>query len=187
MREGPGRPGPVRFAAKRDDQGSGGPLLQARRQLIAVQRARAATLEPVTSTRPDEDARFVIQRELSLLQLEVRDSSGQVEALLHPDFTEVTAAGRRSGRRQVIAALATRQLRKAIENAAETSGNGAEASAEEPATASGVSAIRLSSTVILVSYLSEQDGEQTRRSSLWLKTGPSWRLYFHQATPVTAR
>ena len=169
-------------------------IAQAKRQLIAVQRARAATLEPVTSTRPDEDARFVIQRELSLLQLEVRDSRGQVEALLHPDFTEVTAAGRRSGRRQVIAALATRQLRKAIENAAETSDNGAEtsdngaeASAEEPATASGLSAIRLSSTVILVSYLSEQDGEQTRRSSLWLKTGPSWRLYFHQATPVTAR
>ena len=178
MREGPGRPGPVRFAAERDDRGSGGPVLQqliaqarrqliaqARRQLIAVQRARAATLEPVTSTRPDEDARFVIQRELSLLQLEVRDSRGQVEALLHPDFTEVTAAGRRSGRRQVIAALATRQLRKAIENAAETSGaetsdNGAEASAEKSATASGLSAIRLSSTVILVSYLSEQDGEQ---------------------------
>ena len=187
MREGPGRPGPVRFAAERDDQGSGGRILQARRRLIAVQRARAATLEPVTSTRPDEDARFVIQRELSLLQLEVRDSAGQVEALLHPDFTEVTAAGRRSGRRQVIAARATRQLRKAIDNAAETSENGAEASAGEPATASGLSAIRLSSTVILVSYLSEQDGEQTRRSSLWLKTGPGWRLYFHQATPVTAR
>jgi hypothetical protein len=141
----------------------------------------------VTETRPEEDVRFVIQRELSFLQPDVRDSTAQIEALLHPDFTEVTAAGRRSGRREVITALATRQLRKAIENAAEAPGNGAEAPAEEPARASGVSAIRLSGTVILVSYLGEQNGEQTRHSSLWLKTGPSWRLYFHQATPVTAR
>jgi hypothetical protein len=141
----------------------------------------------VTNTRPDEDVRFVIQRELSFLQPDVRDSTTQVEALLHPDFTEVTAAGQRSGRREVITALATRQLSRAIENAAQASGNGAHAPDEEPAMASGLSPIRLSGTVILVSYLGEKDGEQTRRSSLWLKTGPSWRRYFHQATLVTAR
>jgi len=123
--------------------------------------------------------RFVTQRELSLLRPEVRGSTAQVEALLHPDFREITAAGRRVDRREVIRTLATEQLSQAL-------GNGPEPPILEPATASGLSGIRLSGTVILVTYVSELDGQRSRRSSLWLKTGPSWRLYFHQATPVSA-
>jgi hypothetical protein len=133
----------------------------------------------VTETRPDEDVRFVTRRELSLLQPDVRGSTAQVEALLHPDFREITAAGRQVDRREVIRTLATERL-------AQTLGNGSEPPILEPATASGLTAIRLSGTVILVNYVSEQDSQRSRRSSLWLKTGPSWRLYFHQATPVPA-
>jgi hypothetical protein len=134
----------------------------------------AAIVEPVTDTRPDEDVRFVIQRELSLVQ---PGATAQVEALLHPDFCEVAPSGRRLGRREAIMALATRQVPPAP-------GNG-RPSAAGPAAASGPTGIRLSGTVILVSYVSEQDGQRSHRSSLWLKTGPSWRRYFHQATLIT--
>jgi len=137
------------------------------------------------NTRPDEDVRFVIQRELSLLDLGASDSIAQVEALLHPDFSEVAATGRRLGRREVIAAMAGRKLQQTMAN-----GSGALAGTPAPAqtlvTASAPSAIRLSGTVILVSYLSEAGGEHTRHSALWLKAGPSWRRYFHQVTPVAA-
>jgi len=122
--------------------------------------------------------RFVIQRELSLLQPDVRASTGQVEALLHPDFCEVAPSGRRYDRREVIVALASAQLPP-------MPGNGTRAPADEPPAVSGLAGIRLSGTVILVSYVSEQHGQRSRRSSLWLKTGPSWRLYFHQGTPIT--
>ena len=118
--------------------------------------------------------RFVIQRELSLVQ---PGATAQVEALLHPDFCEVGPSGRRLSRREAIVALATRQVPPAP-------GNG-RPSAAGPA-ASGPTGIRLSGTVILVSYVSEQDGQRSHRSSLWLKTGPSWRRYFHQATVITA-
>ena len=121
--------------------------------------------------------RFVTRRELSLLQPDLRGSTAQVEALLHPDFREITAAGRQVDRREVIRTLATERL-------AQTLGNGSEPPVLEPAT-SGLTAIRLSGTVILVTYVSEQDSQRSRRSSLWLKTGPSWRRYFHQATPVS--
>ncbi len=135
----------------------------------------AAIVEPVTDTRPDEDVRFVIQRELSLAQ---PGATAQVEALLHPDFCEVAPSGRRISRREAIVAFATHQVPPAP-------GNGKRPAAG-PGAASGLTGIRLSGTVILVSYVSEQDGQRSHRSSLWLKTGPSWRRYFHQATPITA-
>jgi len=121
--------------------------------------------------------RFVIQRELALLRPDADASTVQVEALLHPDFGEIDAAGRRLGRREVIAAFGRRAPRPP--------GNGGPPAAG-PAAVSGLTGIRLSTTVILVSYLSDSGGRHVRCSSLWLKTGPSWRRYFHQATPVAA-
>jgi hypothetical protein len=131
----------------------------------------------VTETRPDEDVRFVIQRELSLLRPDADASTAQVEALLHPDFCEVAASGHRLERREVIVALGRR--------APCAPGNGAGSPAGASAAVSGLTGTRLSSTVILVSYISDQDGQRARRSSIWLKTGPSWRRYFHQGTPIT--
>ena len=93
--------------------------------------------------------RFVIQRELSSAARP--GATAQVEALLHPDFCEVAPSGRRLSRREAIAALATRLAR------ASGLGNG-RPSAAGPAAASGLTGIRLSGTVILVSYVSEQDG-----------------------------
>jgi ribonuclease HI len=120
----------------------------------------------VTDTRPDEDVHFVIRRELSLLQRDPLVSTAQVEALLHPDFCDIAASGRRIERREVIAGRA--------------------GSPAGPAAAiSGLTGVRMSGTVILVSYASEQGGQRSRHSSIWLKTGPSWRRYYHQGTPIT--
>jgi hypothetical protein len=151
-----------------------GPPVRTARGTAELGALAAAIVKPVTDTRPDEDVRFVIQRELSLVQ---PGATAQVEALLHPDFCEVGPSGCRLGRREAIVALATRQVPPAP-------GNGTP-SATGPAAAAGLTGIRLSGTVILVSYVSEQDGQRSHRSSLWLKTGPSWRRYFHQATLIT--
>jgi ribonuclease HI len=137
----------------------------------------------VTDTRPDEDVHFVIRRELSLLQPDAHVSTAQVEALLHPDFCDIAASGQRLERREVIAALG-RPARSACP-ASPPPGNGAGSPAGPAATISGLTGVRLSGTVILVSYTSEQGGQRSRHSSLWLKTGPSWRRYFHQGTPIT--
>jgi hypothetical protein len=137
----------------------------------------------VTETRPDEDVRFVIQRELSLLRPDAGTTTAQVEALLHPDFCEVAASGQRLDRREVIAALGRREPRAPHNGAGSPAGappSGASA------TVSGLTGTRLSTTVILVGYISDAGGQRARRSSLWLKTGPSWRRYFHQGTPITA-
>lgn len=127
--------------------------------------------------------RFVIQRELSLLRPDAGTTTAQVEALLHPDFCEVDASGQRLDRREVIAALG-RPAPRAPHNGAGSPAGAPAAGAS--ATASGLTGTRLSTTVILVSYISDAGGQRARRSSLWLKTGPSWRRYFHQGTPITA-
>ena len=129
-----------------------------------AQRATRRYPRAGTETRPDEDVRFVIQRELSFLQPDVRDSTAQIEGVAAPGLYRGhrrrpalwSASGHRRPRHPRAAqGVEMRRTRPA------TARNRRRA----PATASGVSAIRLSGTVILVSYLSEQDGEQTRRSS----------------------
>ncbi len=136
--------------------------------------------------------RFVIQRELSLLRPDAGTTTAQVEALLHPDFCEVAPSGQRLDRREVIAALGRRAPRAPHNGAGSPAGTppaGAPPSGAPPsgasATVSGLTGTRLSATVILVSYISDAGFERARRSSLWLKTGPSWRRYFHQGTPIT--
>ena len=133
----------------------------------------------MTGTQPDQDVQFVIRNELRLLQPEVRGAPGELEALLHPDFVEFGVSGLRWDRREIIAALAGGQPPGAPHG--EAAGAGA-AAAEQAATVSELAGIRLSSTIVLVTYVSEQGQRRARRSSLWLRTGPGWRLYFHQGT-----
>ena len=127
----------------------------------------AAIVGPVTDTRPDEDVRAAIRNEQRLLDPAVRRSARDLEALLHPDFTEVDAAGRRWARPDVIAELTSPV-------------HGTPAGQ----TASELTGVRLSGSTVLVTYVSDQGAQRARRSSLWLRTGPGWRLYFHQATAI---
>ena len=117
-------------------------------------------------SQPDEDVQMVIGLELQLLQPQVRASAAELEKLLHPDFHEFGASGRAWDRSGTILAL-----------------TGERPPAEDvPATAAGITGIRLADDVVHVTYLSRRDQRSSHRSSIWLRTGAGWRLYFHQGT-----
>jgi hypothetical protein len=119
----------------------------------------------MTGLQPDEDVRLVIDLELRLLQPEVRAAAGELDELLHPDFYEFGASGRRWDRTETILALA-----------------GEQAAGEAPVAAADISGVRLADDVVHVTYLSRRGERFARRSSIWLRTGAGWRLYFHQGT-----
>lgn len=120
----------------------------------------------MTASQPDEDVQRVIGLELQLLQPQVRASAGELEKLLHPDFYEFGASGRKWDRSETILAL-TRERPSAD---------------DAPVTAAEITGIRLADDVVHVTYLSRRDQRFTHRSSIWLRTGAGWRLYFHQGT-----
>jgi hypothetical protein len=118
----------------------------------------------------DQDVRTVIERELWLLQPQVRAAPGQVEALLHPAFCEFGASGRRWAQADMITSLAAEQP-----------------GGEEPLiTATEITATRLADDVIHLTYLSQRGERRARRSSIWLRTQDGWRVYFHQGTLIPA-
>jgi hypothetical protein len=121
--------------------------------------------ERMTGTSADEDVRAVIKNELRLLAPDA--SRADLETLLHPDFTEVIPDGRRFARSELISALATSTDRDL-----------------SPRTATDLQGVRLSNSTIIVTYVSEQGDKRARRVTLWLRTGPGWRAYFHQATSI---
>jgi hypothetical protein len=117
----------------------------------------------------DQDMRTVIELELRLLQPQVRAAPGEVEALLHPDFCEFGASGRRWSRAGMITALAAEQP-----------------GGEEPLiTATEMTGVRLAADVIHLTYVSQRGERRARRSSVWLRTQDGWRVYFHQGTLIS--
>ena len=119
----------------------------------------------MTDIQADEDVRAVLRSELRLLDPDV--PRAELEALLHPDFTEVDPTGRRWVRSEIITVLTSSTDRDA-----------------SPRTAVDLRGVRLSASAILVTYVSEQGDRRARRVSLWLRAGHGWRAYFHQSTPV---
>jgi hypothetical protein len=118
----------------------------------------------------DQDVRTVIERELWLLQPQVRAAPGEVEALLHPAFCEFGASGRRWAQADMITSLAAEQP-----------------GGEEPfITATEITAARLADDVIHLTYVSQRGERRARRSSIWLRTQDGWRVYFHQGTLIAA-
>jgi hypothetical protein len=86
--------------------------------------------------------------------------------LLHPDFYEFGASGRKWTGPAQSSAL-----------------NGERPPAEDaPATAAGITGIGLADDVAHVTYLSRRDQRSAYRSSIWLRTGAGWRFYFDQGT-----
>jgi hypothetical protein len=123
----------------------------------------------------DQDLRTVIERELWLLQPQVRAAPGAVEALLHPGFCEFGASGRRWAQADMITSLAAEQP------------GGEEPGGEEPhITATEITAARLADDVIHLTYVSQLGERRARRSSIWLRTQDGWRVYFHQGTLIPA-
>ena len=105
-----------------------------------------------------------------LLRQEIRHSPAAVSALLADDFLEFGSSGNIYGRRQTIDALEH----------------------EPPAELSMADfAVRaLSDSVVLVTYRSERRDpvsgldRHSLRSSIWSLIGGTWKLRFHQGTPL---
>jgi deazaflavin-dependent oxidoreductase (nitroreductase family) len=114
----------------------------------------------------DEDVQAAIDGELRLHDPAVRRSAGQVEKLLDPEFFEFGASGRRWARADMVAALL--------------------AEGDEPIVASDVVGTRLADDIVQVTYVSVRGERQARRSSVWRRTQGTWRLYFHQGTPMSS-
>ncbi|MFG3508414.1 DUF4440 domain-containing protein [Streptomyces sp. NPDC047821] len=108
--------------------------------------------------------------ELRLLDPAVRTSRTQAARLLHPDFTEVGASGRRWGRDDMLAALPGM-----------TGGDPGGPRHE----VSGMTGVQLAPDVVHLTYETVMEGRRARRSSLWRRSPDGvWRLYHHQGTPV---
>ena len=130
----------------------------------------AASVAGMDSLPADQDVRTVIGRELWLLQPQVRAAPGAVEALLHPEFCEFGASGRRWSQADMITALAAE-----------------EPGGEDPTiTATEITGARLADDVIHLTYISQRGDRSARRSSIWLRTQDGWRVYFHQGTLIPA-
>jgi hypothetical protein len=114
----------------------------------------------------DNDVEWVVARELELLTPEVRTSAERVDALLHPEFFEFGASGKRWDRDAMVAAIGTELTDGEVPRVSEVAGT------------------RLSDTVIQVTYVTERPDRRARRSSLWRKDDGAWRVYFHQGTPL---
>ncbi len=98
--------------------------------------------------------------ERHLLNPAVRGDAAALDALLHREFVEVGASGRRWTRAEVIAALVA-----------------------DPHTSHDVQNLHvdeLAHGIALVTY----DLAGTRRMSLWVKEVARWYLRYHQGTPI---
>ena len=120
---------------------------------------------------PDRNSavQAAIEGELRLLDPEVRRSPELVGALLHPDFYEFGASGRRWDRASIIASLAS------------TTEPGA-----RPGVTTGMKGVQLAQDLVHLTFDTENNGRRTHRSSLWRFTDQGWLLYFHQGTLVGA-
>lgn len=111
----------------------------------------------------DADLAEVVRREQELLEPTLRRSSALLRELLHPDFVEFGASGRVWDRAGIIAAL---------EAEPGVSGEGTD-----------YSPVRLSASVVLLTYeIAGRPG--SLRCSVWVKDpAAGWLLRFHQGTP----
>lgn len=106
-----------------------------------------------------------IEGELRLLDPEIRRSPEQVGALLHPDFFEFGASGRRWDRASIVASLAA------------TTAPGARAGIT-----SHMKGVQLAPDLVHLTFDTDNNGRRAHRSSLWRRMGEGWLLYFHQGT-----
>ncbi|MBB6404409.1 ribonuclease HI family protein [Arthrobacter sp. AZCC_0090] len=111
--------------------------------------------------RSDEDTVVLLEKEL--LRPDVRGDLGRTGMLLHPDFTEIGSSGRVWSRDELMMAL--------------------EDNPGETADVEVISADRISSNTMLLSYRSHGRTGSALRTSIWLFDEGRWRLRFHQSTP----
>lgn len=109
-----------------------------------------------------------IERELRLLQPEVRSSPELLAELLHPQFREYGASGRDWDRTSIIEALIAGQD-----------------PGPRPAVVSKMDGVQLAPDLVHLTFDTENNGRRAHRSSLWRRTDNGWQMYFHQGTPFS--
>ena len=112
----------------------------------------------------DTDLEVVRDLELRLLDPAVRAERAAVERLLHPDFRELGASGRIWDKAAAIELLGSEP--------------------GERAEVQDLAAERLARDVVLVTYRARTPERSSNRASVWVRHGDSWRVRFHQGTPV---
>jgi hypothetical protein len=115
---------------------------------------------------PAEDPEIaeVVRRELLLLDPAVRSSRERALGLLHRDFVEFGASGRRWDAESVAVSMAQ----------AAVDGERVEARA--------FSGVRLADDVVLLTFEARSPARVSLRSSVWVRVDAEWRLRFHQGT-----
>lgn len=113
----------------------------------------------------DPGIQAAVGGELALLDPAVRAVPARAAALLHPDFCEVGASGRRWERAEILDAMA-----------------GELSLAGEDVRVSDVRAVRLAEDVVHLTYATTTEERTSLRSSLWRRVDGRWLLFFHQGT-----
>ena len=112
----------------------------------------------------DEEHSDVVSRELLLLDPAVRADPDRLRELLHPDFLEFGASGRSWDVETIVEALA--------------------ANPSPPSQApTDLRPVTVAADVVLLTYRIE-GVRSSLRSSVWVRDTGSWRLRFHQGTPI---
>jgi hypothetical protein len=110
----------------------------------------------------DVDERQVVERELALLDPEVRADATRMRALLHPDFAEFGASGRVWDR---------------------TTTGAVAKGTDESIVASDLRATRPGPDAVLLTHRSDASGRRALRSSVRVcDPVAGWLLRFHQGT-----
>jgi ribonuclease HI len=126
--------------------------------------------QPVSFFRQSTDSieDILYAAESSLTDPEVRKTRARVELLLHPEFSETGSSGDVYDRDTMIDMMTTEAPGEVLIRDFE--------------------AQRLSEDVAVVKYRSVGlTGQETRRTSVWVNQGGSWRLRHHQGTRVPDR
>ena len=105
----------------------------------------------------------VLALERSLLTRAVRADRDRLERLLHPDFVEIGASGRRWSRAEMLDALSDEPSLDDVE-------------------AIDLLGRQLAADVVLVTYSTRRATTSVHRSSIWVRRDGKWVVLFHQGT-----
>lgn len=109
--------------------------------------------------------RGIFEAEKALTNPEVRRSKHLIDALLHPDFSEIGSSGEVYDRETMIEMMLT-----------ETPGG---------VVLRDFTVSKLSETLVMATYRSiGTSGREARRTSIWVSDGSRWQLRHHQGTRV---
>ncbi|MGA7207052.1 MAG: nuclear transport factor 2 family protein, partial [Specibacter sp.] len=119
--------------------------------------------DPAFAAQPDDSLAVVVELERELLDPAVRADPLRAGELLHPDFEEIGASGRRWSRQEILAMFSD-------EEAASTS-------------LEVLTLNRLDAATTLLTYRSAGSAGSALRSSIWQLENGRWQVRFHQGTP----